>query len=139
MSVDAAARIEIHELLARSAHALDQRDLASLEACFAPDATLVIVIAGGAGPLRFEGRDKIMGLMRDSIATQTDQRRHVTTNTMVVAESGAEVSLVSNLTLTAVEQGAIRLVTSGLYRDRVRRGASGWVLAERRIDLDMPY
>lgn len=139
MSLDAATKLEIHELLARSAYALDQRDLALLEACFAPDATLVIEIAGGAGPIRFEGRDKIMGLMSDSMRTQTDQRRHITTNTMLVAESGAEISLVSNLTLTAVEQGAIRLVTSGLYRDRVRRIASGWVLAERRIDLDMPY
>ena len=77
--------------------------------------------------------------MSDSMRTQTDQRRHITTNTMLVAESGAEISLVSNLTLTAVEQGVIRLVTSGLYRDRVRRISSGWVLAERRIDLDMPY
>lgn len=136
--IDAATRLEIHELLARSAYALDERDLGMLEACFAPDAAMEIRVAGGA-PVRFEGRERIMGLMRDSMQTQQDKRRHVTTNTWVAGEAGGEVSLVSNLTLTAVENGAIRLVTSGLYRDRVRRQGAAWVLAERRIDLDMPY
>lgn len=137
--IDAAAKLAIHELLARSAYALDQRDLAMLESCFAPDADLILEIAGGSGPLRFEGRAEIMGLMRDSMRTQTDQRRHVTTNTLVLGEEGGEVSLVSNLTLTAVQDGVIQLVTSGLYRDRVRREGSRWVIAERRIELDRPY
>lgn len=137
--MDTATRLEIYELLARSAYALDERDLAMLEACFAPDAAMILDIAGGSGPIRFDGRDKIMGLMSDSMKTQTDKRRHVTTNTMVVAEASDAVSLVSNVTITAVENGAIRLVTSGLYRDRVRREAGRWVLSERRIDLDMAY
>ena len=137
--MDAASKLEIHELLARSAYALDERDLAMLEACFAADASLVLDIAGGTGPVRFDGREKVLGLMRDSMAAQKDKRRHVTTNTMVVAERGDEVSLVSNLTLTSVENGAIRLVTSGLYRDRVRREGGRWVIVERRIDLDMAY
>jgi len=137
--IDAETKLEILELLARSAHALDERDLARLEACFAPNAALVIEIAGGAGPARFEGRDKIMGLMRDSLAVQKDKRRHVTTNTIFLAKNGGEVSLVSNLTLTSVENGAIRLVTSGLYRDRVRKDGGRWLLVERRVDLDMAY
>jgi 3-phenylpropionate/cinnamic acid dioxygenase small subunit len=137
--IDVAMKLEIHELLARSAYALDERDLAMLEACFAPDAVMVVEIAGGSGPARFEGRDAIMGLMRGSMAAQHDKRRHVTTNTLVVEATSGAVSLVSNLTLTSVENGAIRLVTSGLYRDRVRRDAGRWVIAERRIDLDMAY
>ncbi len=137
--IDVAMKLEIHELLARSAYALDERDLAMLEACFAPDAVMVVEIAGGSGPARFEGRDEILGLMRDSMAAQKDKRRHVTTNTMIVAATSGAASLVSNLTLSSVENGAIRLVTSGLYRDRVRREAGRWVIAERRIDLDMAY
>ncbi|MBM4382520.1 MAG: nuclear transport factor 2 family protein [Deltaproteobacteria bacterium] len=139
MAIDAATKLEINELLARSAYALDERDLAMLEACFAPNASLVLEIAGGTRPVRFDGRDEVLGLMRDSMAAQKDKRRHVTTNTMVVAEQGGEVSLVSNLTLTSVENGAIRLVTSGLYRDRVRNQGGRWVIVERRIDLDMAY
>lgn len=93
--MDTATRLEIYELRARSAYALDERDLAMLETCLEPDAAMILDIAGGSGPIRFP--------------------------------------------ITAVENGAIRLVTSGLYRDRVRCEAGRWVLAERRIDLDMAY
>jgi hypothetical protein len=137
--IDAGTKLEVLELLARAAYALDERDLPLLESCFTPDALMVVDIAGGNGPARFDGRERIMGLMRDSMAAQQDKRRHVTTNTIFLAEQGGEIALVSNLTLTAVEKGAIRLVTSGLYRDRVRQQAGRWMLAERRIDLDMPY
>jgi 3-phenylpropionate/cinnamic acid dioxygenase small subunit len=137
--IDTEMKLEILELLARSAYALDERDVAMLESCFAPNALMAIQIAGAAAPARFEGRDQIMRLMRDSMAAQKDKRRHVTTNTLFLAKSGGEVSLVSNLTLTSVENGAIRLVTSGLYRDRVRKEAGRWQLVERRIDLDMAY
>jgi hypothetical protein len=137
--IDTEMKLEILELIARSAYALDERDPAMLEACFAPNAVMVIEIAGGSGPARFEGRDRIMGLMRDSMAAQKDKRRHVTTNTIFLAKSGGEVSLVSNLTLTSVENGSIRLATSGLYRDRVRKPAGRWLLVERRVDLDMAY
>ena len=137
--IDTDTKLEILELLARAALALDERDLPLLESCFAPNAALSVEIAGGAGPTRFEGRSAVMRLMRDSLAAQRDKRRHVTTNTHFVAKHGEEISLVSNLTLTSVENGAIRLVTSGLYRDRVRHDGGRWVLAERRIDLDLPY
>jgi 3-phenylpropionate/cinnamic acid dioxygenase small subunit len=137
--VELKAKLEILELLARAAYALDERDLPALEACFAADATLTIEIAGGAGATDLDGRAAIMGLMRDSMAAQRDKRRHVTTNTIFLAPAGAEIELVSNLTLTSVENGAIRLVTSGLYRDRIREEQGRWVLAHRRIELDMPY
>lgn len=137
--MDSSAKFEIDQLLFRAAHALDDHNLKMLEACFAPDAVLLLDIEGVAGTTRFEGREAIMKLMRDSVETQTDKRRHITTNTRVTRETDGEVSLLSNLTLTAVENGAIRLVTSGLYRDRVRCGAAGWEIIERHIDLDMPY
>ena len=137
--IDTEAKLEMLELLARSAYALDERDLALLESCFAANARMVVDVAGGTGPAHFDGRDAIMGLMRDSMAAQQDKRRHVTTNTMFLAKTGGEIALVSNLTLTSVENGAIRLVTSGLYRDRVRKEGGRWILIERRIDLDMPY
>lgn len=138
--IDATTRLDILDLLGRAAYALDQHDMALIETCFAPDAVMVLDIAGVEGTPRFEGRDEIIGLMRDSAAEQTDQRRHVTTNTIFEGVSEGVVSVVSNLTLTGVENAQqIRLITSGLYRDRVRREGDAWVLAERRIDLDMPY
>lgn len=137
--MEAARRFEIHELLARAAHALDEHDLKTLEGCFSEKATLLLQIEGVEGVARFDGRKAVMKLMRDSIAQQTDKRRHVTTNTVISGNDGKTLELVSNLTLTAVENGAIRLVTSGLYRDRVQQQDGRWVIVERRIELDMPY
>lgn len=137
--MEPAERLAIQDLLARAALALDEHDFATLERCFAPEARLAIDIAGADGTMELEGRDAIMQLMRDSMAEQTDQRRHVTTNTLLLEDGGDEARLVSNLTLTAVEDGAIRLVTSGYYRDRVRRDGKGWLIAERVIELDTQY
>jgi hypothetical protein len=47
--------------------------------------------------------------------------------------------LISNITITSVEHGQIRLVTSGLYRDEVVLHNGDWRIARRRIELDMPY
>ena len=110
-----------------------------LESCFATDAVLELKIAGVEDEPRFEGRDAIMGLMTGSMEEQTDQRRHVTTNVLLSEHTSDSARVTSNLTLIGTENGVIRLISSGLYRDRVRRDADGWVIAERRIELDLPY
>lgn len=137
--MDATSKLEIHELLARVAYALDERDVPMLTACFAEDARMVIDIEGVPDEMEFEGRDTIMGLMTASMEEQTDQRRHVTTNIFITDQSESSATVTSNLTLTGVENGAIRLITSGYYKDSVSRSANGWVFSERRIELDMPY
>ena len=137
--IDVSTELAVQHLLARSAYALDERLMDDLEDCFATDARLEIIIAGG-DPVVFEGRDNIMGLMRDSAATQTDVRRHVTTNTFLTPESDSNsLFATSNLTITAVENGAIRLVTSGYYKDTIVRQEDGLRISVRRIELDMAY
>ena len=96
-------------------------------------------IAGMDGEMQFEGRDSILSLMTDSMEEQTDQRRHVVSNSFFADAGGDAVSVVSNITITSVENGAARLVTTGLYRDTVRREAGEWRIAARRIELDMAY
>ena len=136
---DLETRLAIHEALARSAYALDERQMDVLEAGFAEDARLEVVIAG-ADPIQFDSRETIMGLMRDSADTQTDIRRHVTTNVFFEdTNASTEVRCTANLTITAVENGAIRLVTSGYYKDRFVLNGSSWVIAHRVIALDMAY
>lgn len=136
---DLTTRLAIHEALARSAYALDERLMDELEAGFTEDAQFEIVIAGAA-PITLVSREAIMDLMRDSAATQTDVRRHVTTNVFFEdSQSPDEVRSVANLTITAVENGGIRLVTSGYYKDRFVRAGDQWLLAHRRIELDMAY
>lgn len=132
-------KLQIHELLARAAYALDEHDLGLLGPCFAQDADLLIRIAGRdpAGP--FDGHPAIMQLMRDSMAAQTDKRRHVISNIFFEDYSVDDAQVVSNLTLFATENGAIRLVCAGVYHDRVVRIDGHWCIASRCIDLDLPY
>lgn len=132
-------KLEIHELLSRSAYALDERDFDMLEATFAPDAEFVIDIAGNADEISFSGRDAIMGLMRDAGETQTDKRRHVVSNVFFEVAANDRAEVISNVTITSVENNAVRLVTTGLYRDRVVLVDGGWCIARRRIELDMAY
>ena len=132
-------KLEIHELLARSAYALDERDFDMLEATFAPDAEFVIDIAGAEGEVSFSGREAIMGLMRDAGATQTDKRRHVVSNLFFEVAANDRAEVISNITITSVENNAVRLVTTGLYRDRVVLVDGGWYISRRRIELDMAY
>jgi hypothetical protein len=110
-----------------------------LEDTFSAGAALTIDIAGAEGDVSFEGRDAIMGLMRDSMEAQHDQRRHVVTNVFFEQLAGDRATVISNVTITSVEHGAIRLVTSGLYRDAVIREDGCWRIAKRRIELDMAY
>ncbi len=137
--MDVSTNLAVRELLARASYALDVRDMDMLERCFAPSAILELAIEGAPEDLHFEGRDSIMGLMRQAAEEQTDVRRHVTTNVFFLSDSPERVQVVSNLTLTAVEGGEIRLICSGYYKDEVALESGEWRIARRRIELDLPY
>lgn len=134
-------KLAIHELLSRAAYALDERDLDMLAASFAADAGFSMRIAGGdlIGP--FETREGIMELMTGAMAEQTDKRRHVVSNIFFPAEAGAGegVTVVSNLTLFATENGEIALLSAGVYHDRVVKREGAWQLLQRHLDLDKSY
>lgn len=132
-------KLAIAELMSRVAYGLDMRDVDMLAACFATDAAITMNIAGGdlIGP--FENRDGIMKLMTDSMEQQTDQRRHNVSNLFFETEGDTAAIVVSNLTLFATENGKIRLITTGVYRDSVTRVGDDWQLQHRHLDLDLPY
>ena len=139
MAIGVEDKLIIHELLGRAALGYDERDTEILAACFADDAQMTMCIAGGEliGP--FEGRSNIMTLMTDSMASQTDVRRHVISNIVFAETAEDEVSVLSNLTLLATENGAINLLSAGLYRDKVVKHDGVWSIASRHLDLDKSY
>lgn len=139
MAMDAAAKLEVHELLSRAAYALDEHDQELMGACFAPEAEFHLRIAGRDPIPPFVGHAAIMGLMSNAMQTQTDKRRHVVSNVFFEETGDDEATVVSNLTLFGTENGVIRLISAGLYRDRVVRRDGKWLLAVRSIDLDLPY
>ena len=136
LSVD--DKIAIAELLARASYAYDQRELELLESGFCEDAVVSLCIAGGdlVGP--FEGRDNVMQLYRDAMASQNDVRRHVVSNSFFAVSEGV-VGVTSNLTLFATEAGVTKLLSTGLYRDTVRQVDNQWRIATRHVDLDSAY
>ena len=138
MSLALEQKLAIHELLGRAAYAYDERDMAMLESSFARAATMSMRIAGGdlIGP--FEGRDAIMQLMHNSMAEQTDVRRHVISNIFFEEESGQPV-VVSNLTLVATENGKAALLAAGVYRDTLVEEAGSWRILKRHVELDSSY
>lgn len=132
-------RGEIENLLNRYALAYDENDMAEMAACFTEDAVLTMRVQDGDRVGPFEGREAIVQLMKDSLASQNHQRRHLTTN-MVVRESNATAAKVASyLTLIAVQDGTARLLSTARYDDELVHVAGGWRFSSRHIALDLPY
>lgn len=132
-------KLAIHELLAKAAYYYDERDLTSLMALFDQQATMSLRIAGGdlIGP--FNGRDAIEKLMGDSLASQTDRRRHLNTNMFFKSEGEARAEVTSILTLISVEKGELRVLSTATYQDTVINAENQWVISSRHVELDLPY
>ncbi len=135
------AKQQISELLARAAYALDLKQAAALQACFHKDARFSLEIAGVDEVQTFAGAGEIMGLMQGAWDAQTDERRHVISNLFYTRTAEANATVVSYLTLTATENGEIRLVTTGVYTDQVAKVGidGGWQLMDRYLRLDRAY
>lgn len=132
-------KLKIQELLSRAAYYFDERRLEELADCFASDAQMLVRIAGVGDVGPFEGRDAIMQLMSDTLASQTDVRRHVISNFFFEAEEGNVATVCSSLVVFSVEDGAIKSIISGIYRDDVVREGGEWRIRNRHLDLDLPF
>ena len=138
-NLNAEEKQAISELLSRAAFAYDEKDIEMLSASFSVDAQFTMRIADGdlIGP--FEGREGIMKLMIDSMDQQTDKRRHVISNIFFESSQDNNVSVVSNLTLFATENGEIQLLSAGIYHDSVVKINNNWEVYRRHLDLDKSY
>jgi 3-phenylpropionate/cinnamic acid dioxygenase small subunit len=134
------ARAEIENVLGRAAWGYDEDDVDLIAAQFTETATMTLQIGrdGDAiGP--FEGREAIRKLHADSLAGQTDQRRHNISNLVLVKETPDTASTTSNLTLISIADGAARVLSTGWYRDDLVKSGGEWLIATRHIYLDLPY
>jgi 3-phenylpropionate/cinnamic acid dioxygenase small subunit len=132
-------KLEIHELLCRAANSFDERRMDMLEQCFAADAIMLVNITGTGEVGPFEGREAIMQLMTDTLAAQTDLRRHVISNFFFESEGKSMARVVSSLVVFSVENGEINVIISGVYRDDVAKSDGDWRITHRRLNLDLPF
>ena len=133
-----ADRAAIEDLANRYSLAYDTADLDGIEATFTEDATFSMVIAGG-DKLSFGPREAIMKLMRDSLSSQTDQRRHVNSNLIVEGEQDGVTRTKHYLTLVATEEGQINLLSAGLYSSEIVEEGGSLRFRSLHLDLDKAY
>lgn len=138
MTLSVEQKLAIHELLSRAAYAYDERDMKALEGGFSPGATMSMRIAGGdlIGP--FEGRPAIVELMQNSMAQQSDVRRHVVSN-VFFDEAGSNPIAISNLTLITTVDGKAEMLATGIYRDELVEEGGAWRILKRHVELDSAY
>jgi len=130
-------RNDIENLLNSYSLAYDSNDMVLMEDCFTADAVFSMKIVDN-DPLSFETRDVIMKLMRDSLASQTDQRRHANSNLIVRSEGGV-TKTTNYLGLSAVENGEIKLLSSGVYSNEIVEDEGKLRIRKMHLDLDRPY
>jgi len=134
------ARAEIENVLGLAAWGYDENDVDLIAEQFAETATMTMQIGRDGdtiGP--FEGREAIRKLHADSLAGQTDQRRHNISNLVVQKETAEAAQTTSNLTLLSIENGAVRVLSSGWYSDELVKRDGRWLISRRHIYLDLPY
>lgn len=129
----------ILETLHRVAWGYDAARLDVVERCFAPDAVMSMRVQQGEliGP--YEGREAIMTLMSDSLASQDDQRRHIVTNPFFDGVTTTSATVTTYLLLVAVTGGTLHLLSTGYYRDEMILGGDAWSIRNRYLALDLPY
>lgn len=130
-------RIAVEQLLNTYSLAYDTADFDTLERLFTEDARFSMIIAGG-DEIAFETRAAIVKLFRDSAASQTDQRRHINSN-LIVATDGDVVRTTSYLTLVATENGAISLLSAGVYATQIVTEGDELRFKSIHLDLDKAY
>jgi hypothetical protein len=129
----------VTELLNRAGVAYDTADTEFLREMFVDDGAQFHMTIAGGDIIPFEGKETIGKLFSDSLEEQTDQRRHVITNIYFTDETDDSITAISYLVLIAVEDGVLKVLSSGMYTDHVVLQGSEWKLKKRRLDLDLPY
>ena len=124
-------RTEIGELIARYGLAMDNRDMAEIEAIFTPDA----VLRSRDGVMNAVGRDAIVQLYRGRF-TVLGPSNHFTHDRIVAFDAQdddlARGVVVSHAEMNRKGQGMIAAIR---YADVYRRQAGAWRFAERELSF----
>lgn len=136
---NAGDRTLILETLNRYGWALDERDAVALADCFTEDMVFEGTVAGNVPVGPYNGRVAVMEWLEAFWEIQTDQRRHIVVNTIVNDLSGDSATALSYLFLTAAENGVMRPVTTGFYRNAMAKQDGIWRISHFYAGFDAPY
>jgi hypothetical protein len=132
-------RDSLEQLFAQYGWPMDTKDFGNLNTVFTKDAKFTVQIAGGDtyGPI--EGREAIYDFVSQTVGAQTDQRRHVITNTRIERATDDGATATAILTLLVVDNGQIEVKSSGLYRGQIVKEDGEWRFADLHLYLDLPF
>lgn len=129
----------VSNLLSKYAWGYDSNQLNLLGECFTEDASLTMKLADGSIVGPFVGRTAIVNLMSESMGTQSDQRRHVTTNLFIESTGAESLHVISTLTLFGSESGQTSLLCTGVNDDLLVRVEGDWLIQSRTLELDAGF
>lgn len=119
---------QIHQLYGTYCHSVDEGDGKAFSACFTTDG----VLDAGGPPVK--GAEALAGFA-DSIPSAVPGIRHLVGN-IVVSGQGDEAEGRAYLTAYSSAGGATQVLTTGRYRDRLRRQDGRWLFSERVFAVD---
>jgi uncharacterized protein (TIGR02246 family) len=124
-------RLEIHELYARFAHAIDAGDVEAWVALFTPEGTFLLA----GDPLT--GAEQLR-----EFATRRSREApgmfHLTTGIVLDGTSQVAKGRAYVVTYRLAGDGQLRLLNIGRYDDDLVKTAEGWRLAARRVLSEIP-
>lgn len=123
-------KVEIQELTARYANAMDDTDLDAWMATWDGNG----LWKGGLG--EFQGTEKLKELFAD-LGDRIKNRRHVMTNFVIEGEGDQADQRCYMLVFDRVNEA--RLIASGVYNDRLIKADGKWKFLERRVALDPSF
>ncbi len=129
----------VSELLGKMGWLYDTGDMDGVVNSFTEDAVFDLAIEGAGKVGSFEGREVIRGLYEGAHADQTDQRRHAVTNIWFGEETDTTIKATSYLVLISIENGALTVLSTGVYNDEVVLVDGEWKIKHRDLYLDLPY
>lgn len=124
--------VEIQQLLAYYALAVDARDADAVAGCFTADGVFASSLTGET-----RGRDEIRALFERKRLEPPDGRRHFILNPHVeVGEDGATATFRAYVLATRAQGSAVDVVFTGSYHGDLVRADDRWFFASRHMTAD---
>lgn len=137
---EAMDRARVMDLIAGYAYFYDEGELERFMDLFWDDATLDITPDPGFFPLPLVGREAIDHAYRGryAVVSVEARRRHIQSNTLFLETSRDAIRTATFLVAMSVpkDEGGVRLLGTGVYRDLFTRRDGEWRFQERNLTMD---
>jgi hypothetical protein len=127
-------RLDILDLYARYAQAVDEGRYADWCACFTDDGYLAVPVNN----IHVQGPEQLDKFARGYWKRSGCLERHLFSNIVIAADGeDAQGSCYLTMLIGGSKEQTPRFTTTGVYRDRLARVADGWRVRGRDLDVDV--